>query len=289
VLPAANTDPAPTPEPTPMPTPEPTVKFVTDTLPQATQGQAYSATLSAANGEGALGYSIAEGALPPGLTLSREGVISGKPTAKGKYSFTARVTDGKGNSATKLLSIFVTDLCITTDLPASVVKGESGASNTLNATGGAAPYTFEVISGSLPTGITILPDGGPLGGTFDQTGTHTFTIKVTDSAGIAATRQYTIEVKTDLSLGTMPLVDGNVGIPYIGVGFYASGGVMPLSFAVTENALPEGLSMDADGNITGTPAAPAVGTHTFTVTVTDGEGYTASQPFSITIYLAPPP
>jgi hypothetical protein len=64
------------------------------TLPAAVVGTPYSTTLQAAGGKAPLVWTLAAGsALPPGLTLSPGGVISGTPTGSGNFSFTAKVSD----------------------------------------------------------------------------------------------------------------------------------------------------------------------------------------------------
>lgn len=64
------------------------------------------------------------------------------------------------------------------------------------------------------------------------------------------------------------IADAQVGSSYVyNVAGTASSGIPPYKFAVTAGALPAGLSMDANGNITGTPTA--VETASFEVTVTD--------------------
>ena len=80
----------------------------TTTLPGATVGTAYSATLAASGGSGT-GYTWSyTGSLPAGLALSDGGVISGTPTAAGAADFTAEVTDSADDTATAALSITVT-------------------------------------------------------------------------------------------------------------------------------------------------------------------------------------
>jgi len=84
----------------------PTALSVTNfpTLPAATQGAAYSATLAATGGVGALTWSLAgTSRLPAGLTLSSSGVISGTPPSTltlGNYRFSVQVTDANSNTAT---------------------------------------------------------------------------------------------------------------------------------------------------------------------------------------------
>jgi hypothetical protein len=69
--------------------------ITTTSLPAATVGVAYSATLAATGGTPPYTWSIASGALPAGLTLAPStGQISGTATATGTSSFTATVTAG---------------------------------------------------------------------------------------------------------------------------------------------------------------------------------------------------
>ncbi|MGB7723654.1 MAG: putative Ig domain-containing protein [Bryobacteraceae bacterium] len=80
--------------------------ITTATLPNGTVGTAYSQTLTAAGGSGALTWSISTGALPGGITLSSAGSLSGTPTAPGTFTFTVGVTGG-GQSASKSFTITV--------------------------------------------------------------------------------------------------------------------------------------------------------------------------------------
>ncbi len=77
----------------------------TTSLPDATSGQSYSETLTATQGTPPYSWSVASGSLPPGLTLSAGGVISGTPSGEGAFGFDVRVTDSLGPSDTQTLSI----------------------------------------------------------------------------------------------------------------------------------------------------------------------------------------
>jgi large repetitive protein len=85
--------------------------IVTTTLPRATVKAAYTATLLATGGVTPYTWTLAPGSypLPPGLTLSPGGVISGIPTKYGLFNFTVKVTDSESvpQSATRSLSILV--------------------------------------------------------------------------------------------------------------------------------------------------------------------------------------
>ena len=62
-------------------------------LPSGVKHVAYSEQLSAVGGTAPYTWSKKNGTLPPGLTLSSSGLLSGTPTTKGTYTFTAKVTD----------------------------------------------------------------------------------------------------------------------------------------------------------------------------------------------------
>ena len=85
-----------------------TLAVTTSSLPEDTTGIPYNQTLQATGGSGGYtGWSISTGSLPPGLSLSSGGVISGTPTSAGTYSFTATVTDSTTATAGASLSIYI--------------------------------------------------------------------------------------------------------------------------------------------------------------------------------------
>src|SRR5262249_18461483 len=87
-------------------------------LPRVTQGHSYNQTLSFAGGTAPITWSVAGGALPPGMTLSPGGVLAGTPTAYGSFFFTLQIKDSKPGgalTATKAftLAVAVAPLAIT--------------------------------------------------------------------------------------------------------------------------------------------------------------------------------
>ncbi|MBL8299159.1 MAG: putative Ig domain-containing protein [Rhodanobacteraceae bacterium] len=70
-------------------------------LPSGTVGQPYSANLSATGGLSPYTFTVSAGALPPGLSLSASGVISGTPTTSGPYNFTVTATDANAFSGSR--------------------------------------------------------------------------------------------------------------------------------------------------------------------------------------------
>jgi hypothetical protein len=80
---------------------------------------------------------------------------------------------------------------------AAVLKGGttgSSYSETINAEGGIAPYTFAVTSGALPTGTTLNASTGVVSGTPTATGTFSFTITATDAHGSTGSTSFVIVI-----------------------------------------------------------------------------------------------
>ena len=85
------------------------------TLTDGTFGTAYSASLSATGGDGSYVFALSGGALPAGITLSGDGVLSGTPSDTGTFNFTASVLDGQNNSGTR-------DYALTIDPVAGLIE-----------------------------------------------------------------------------------------------------------------------------------------------------------------------
>ncbi len=88
----------------------------TTSLPDANWSTPYRASLTASGGTPVFTWAVIAGALPPGLTLLPEGVITGSATAAGAFSFTARVTDQLGQTAQTALTVTAQSNQITTVL-----------------------------------------------------------------------------------------------------------------------------------------------------------------------------
>jgi hypothetical protein len=158
-------------------------------------GGAYSETLTASGGTAPYVWSIAAGQLPPGLTLSSGGVVSGTPTTLGGWSVTIRVTDAAATIVSQEFALTVVEpvfITISPTLPRGFV--DIPYAQTLYAAGGVKPYVWSTISGSeteqgaLPDGLELELDDpgdgtGILSGTPTTEGTYTFTLGVQDSVG----------------------------------------------------------------------------------------------------------
>jgi hypothetical protein len=113
-----------------------------------------------------------------------------------------------------------------------------------------------------------LSPNGVISGTPTNTGTASFTVRVTDTLNQSDTQSLSITVSAALAITTNQLPDAEVGDSYRRT-VNRSGGVAPFTWSVTP-ALPDGLSLDTStGEITGTPAAGTDGTYDLTFTVRD--------------------
>jgi len=253
----------------------------TTSLPSGTVGVAYSRTLAATGGSAPYTWSLASGNLPGGLALSSSGAIIGTPTTSGTSTFSVRVTDSVSTSTTENLSLTISSgVTITTTSPLPPAAVGIPYSQTLAAAGGSPPYTWSLMSGSLPAGL-IFSSGSTITGTPTGPGTASFAVRVTDSASISATQTFSLTVNASLLISNAsPLANGRVGIPYSQT-FTTAGGIPPYSWSVS-GAAPSGLTLGStSGILAGTPTS--TGNSTFTVVVIDGSQAQAQKAFSITI------
>lgn len=270
--------------------PPPPLTITTTSLPGGTNGTPYTQTLQASGGVPPYTWLLASGSLPPGLTLSSSGVISGTPsgTTTTTFTFNVSVTDSQTpthSTKTATLSIAVTQPPLSI-VALSLAGGSVGNpySQTLQAIGGVPPYSWSIILGTLPVGLTLNHSTGAITGTPTGTGTFTLTFNVTDSASTTVTSQpLTIVISTALAITTTSLPGGSVGTAYTAT-LQATGGAQPYTWSKTTGTLPPGLTLNPNtGVISGTPTA--AGTSTFTVQVADSEQprIVVAANFSITI------
>jgi hypothetical protein len=156
---------------------------------------------------------------------------------------------------------------------------------TLAAAGGTAPYTWSILTGSVPSGLTLSP-GGVISGTPTSAGSSTASIQVADAGGQTASKSFSITIGAALSIITSsPLAAGIIGAPYEQT-LAAAGGSSPYTWSLISGSLPDGLTLSAAGGvITGLPSRAAV--FNFNVQATDALGSRLSKAFTITVSAAP--
>jgi hypothetical protein len=170
------------------------VVIATTSLPEGTVGTPYVQTIAASGGTTPYSWSISAGALPAGFSLNAAtGVISGTPTTTSIVNFTVTVTDSSSPVRTASRSLFITALAVTTvSLPGATVG--TAYSQTLAASGGTNQYTWSIINGVLPQGLSLNVATGAITGTPTLSGTENFTVMVTDTASPAGTASQVLSI-----------------------------------------------------------------------------------------------
>ncbi|HEU5223046.1 MAG TPA: putative Ig domain-containing protein [Candidatus Lumbricidophila sp.] len=167
------------------------------TLPDAVAGSAYSTQLTERGGTPAFGWSIDSGALPAGMTLSTDGVISGTPTTPGTYQVKVRLRDAAAQKDWRLFTITVkapVGFVTAKALPGATAG--TAYSTKIEAAGGSGSYSWWLADGALPAGLSLTGATSTsinVTGTPTTPGTYTFKLRVNDN-GTYAYRTFTIVV-----------------------------------------------------------------------------------------------
>jgi serine/threonine-protein kinase len=274
------------------------------TLPEATRGRPYSCPLGASGGVPPYRWSLARGALPDGLSLlSEQGIILGTPTRTGRAEFSLQLSDSRGTTALRELTLNVRlvppPLVITTSpaLPEGIV-GQHFVLE-LGASGGTPPYHWSVTGDDLPRGLELDEARGVLEGTPRAPDAFQFTVRLSDSFQAVTTREFRLRVVPELKItavgewwaGFTPTggqravrscPPATAGQPY-SCNLEATGGSPPYRWEIADGSLPPGLSLDPGrGRISGTPSRS--GEHSFRLRVVDRSQASAGVgPFPLTV------
>jgi hypothetical protein len=163
--------------------------ITTTGLPGGTVGTPYSSAVMGAGGMTPYSWSIVAGSLPGGLSLnSSTGAITGTPSVAGTAPFTVMLTDAQSPAdvATAALSIAIAAApapnpvaITTTSLPNT--RRNKNYNRTLAATGGVTPYSWSIVAGALPPGLSLNSASGIISGRATTLGQYAFTVRVRDS------------------------------------------------------------------------------------------------------------
>jgi uncharacterized protein (TIGR03382 family) len=224
-------------------------------LAGGTVASAYSQQFTASNGASPYTYTLSTGSIPAGLTLnSTTGLLSGTPTAGGSFGFSVQAEDINSNTVTQAYTLNIAAPTIGLS-PNSLPGGTYGTaySQAITASGGTAPYTYQISAGSLPAGLTLNSTTGVLSGTPSAAGTSSFTVEATDSSTV--TGHYSGSIGFVLPIGKAATT--------------TTLGVSSLSITPGQN---ETLTAQVTSTTTGTP--------TGTVSFYDGASLLSTAPLS---------
>lgn len=266
-------------------------EITTASLPAGTVGTAYSADLQATGGKTPYSWALKSGTLPPGLSLSAAGAITGTPTVAGNINgLTFEVTDAdKSTAISKNLNLKINlspaPLVTTTSLPNGTVGFAYSAS--MQATGGKPPYTWSVKAGTLPAGVILSPTGAIAGTPTSSGDFSSLVFAVSDanrSVGDSADLAMLIDPAPAPHITTTALPNGKEGTTYAFT-LQATGGSGVYTWSIQSGTLPSGLSLDSGtGAISGTPTKPGIFTP-LVFKVTDADTATAvSNNLSLQVY-----
>ena len=240
----------------------------------------YSVQMFATGGQAPFAWTLQSGTLPPGLSLIPQGVISGTPpmtdlnadgTAK-KYSFVIRVTDSQiPTSAYQTGSFSITinplPLVTTTSLPNGTIGLPYNA--TLTNSGGLAPFTWSITTGTLPAGLTLGASTGIIGGSpTGPSGPFPITVQVSDADSNTATANLSITIVGRLQGSFAFSFNGfDHGQPFYTAGSFLGDGNGHISRGVLDqNGLAAG-DIISDAPLTGTYNIGSNGQGTMTLTI----------------------
>jgi hypothetical protein len=226
----------------------------TVSLPAATQGEPYSAALTASGGTQPYLWEIVAGSLPTGLWLDAAGSITGTPVPEGPFAITVKAADVWGNSALQPLTLTVVGTADPVEiLTAALDDGLVGTpyAQALQAMGGSGAYVWTVTGGALPAGLSLAANG-VLSGTPLEVFSGVVTLTAADAAdpGRSASQSYNLIVAGPPNrLPTVTITSPTAG------SVVQVGATLTLAAAATD---PDGSIARIDFYVNGLPVGTAV-------------------------------
>ena len=256
-----------------------------------------TSTLTATGGTSPYEWSCNEDDLPPGLSFSSLGntyTLSGTPETVGTYNFKVNLKD-QHHTVSQTYTINISSIMPTapkiSGTLATTGTVDSSYSSTLTAEEGTAPYTWSY-SGNLPTGLSFpvntVGETYTLSGTPKTADTYKFTVYLTDTNSIVASKEFSITISDPTPPPSNPKISGEfVSQGKISADYSSSvtaiNGTEPYTWSYT-GGRPTGLNFSASGNtytLSGRPTT--AGQYDFQITLTDANKNTETRNYSLTI------
>jgi hypothetical protein len=253
------------------------------TMPPATVGVSFNATLNVSGGTAPYTFSIAWGELPSGLAISKKtGTISGEPTKAATYNFGVHVVDsnkeGTGKSFLITVAKAATIAVAITPTTATVVSNGTEQFTALVTNTSNVAVTWSASSGTISSsGLYTAP-------IVTATTTITVTAKSVADTTKSATAYVTVTTPPPppLTITTTSLPAATSDIAYSDT-LTAAGGAAPYFWSLSSGSLPAGITLQSAGSLSGTTSQS--GTFTLTAEVTDSSSpkLTSSKLLTLTV------
>lgn len=118
-----------------------------------------------------------------------------------------RASDKNNVAGTKSFTVKITQTTVTGTFTAGTLK--KALTVALKATGGTASYTWSIIKGVLPTGLTINNSTGKITGTPTKAGTYSFTVRAIDKNKVAGTKAFTVKITSPIKAAMIETEEEN--------------------------------------------------------------------------------
>jgi len=268
-------------------------------LPGGHVGEPYSTAIKLAGATPPYAFSVAPlNRLPPGLTLTTDGTLSGIPQEIGAFAFTLLASDASASPIATSFELVVTQLGVPSPLIPATTLGSPVVIDDATAgvpylypldllvRGGLPPFRWEIAPGSiLPPGLSILGGDATMpaylaGIPSVAPNRSSFELTVTDGAN--ETLQIPLLVfSAPVGLHQLSLPPGVVGRPY-STSLLPTGGAPPYSVRLfAKSDFPAGLTLSDSGDFSGTPLS--AGYFRVNVVIEDGSGSSAVRSYRLTI------
>lgn len=201
--------------------------------------------------------SVGSGSLPPGVSVSANGTLSGNATQSGTYTFTLKGTNFADPAGTSTPSHTIVieaapDFTADSGYTQAINIGDAYETYTPTATGRSVTYTLETGT-NLPAGLTLNSATGRISGTPTVAGRFVFRVVATNRSGRNFSRSSTITVRQAPIFTKSNVLGGIPRDSSYQFDFDASGFPAP-TYSVTSGYLPTGMSLNGtSGLLSGTP------------------------------------
>ena len=217
-------------------------------------------TVSGSGFSGASDLQASVGGETVAVTVVSDSALSFAVPADARSGTTSVVIEENGVALLPSLTFTVFTL-------AALPLGEAGApyGASLSVSGGTPPYSYEVVTGALASGL-FLSSAGTFSGSAKSPGTSTFTVTVTDAAHLSATFAVSPPMSPGPSVTTSSLGAATVGTAF-SVTLAATAGTPPYSWSIGSGPIPGGLVLSSSGVLAGRPGQ--TGQYSVELKVTD--------------------